>query len=112
MDKKKECGDIHKYVDITHLEIIIGLKTYKEKYKSDPDNFAIHGYDAAMIVVDAIKRAGSTDGTKVAEAIAKTKDLPVATGKVTLDKDHNPTSGAVIIALKGGVQTFVEKITL
>jgi branched-chain amino acid transport system substrate-binding protein len=88
------------------------IKTYKEKYKSDPDNFAIHGYDAAMIVVDAIKRAGSTDGTKVAEAIAKTKDLPVATGKVTLDKDHNPTSGAVIIALKGGVQTFVEKITL
>ena len=33
MDKSKECGDIHKYMDITHLEIIIGLKTYKEKYK-------------------------------------------------------------------------------
>jgi branched-chain amino acid transport system substrate-binding protein len=44
--------------------------------------------------------------------MAKTKDLQVATGKVTFDDKHNPISGAVIIELKDGVQTFKEKIAL
>lgn len=87
------------------------IKTYKEKFKADPDNFAIHGYDAAMVVMDAIKRVG-TDGTKLAEAIGATKDLQVATGKVTFDKEHNPISGAIVIEYKDGVQTFKEKINL
>ena len=81
-------------------------------FNAEPDNFAIHGYDAAIIVFEAIKRAGTTDGTKVAAEMAKTKDLQVATGKVTFDDKHNPISGAVIIELKDGVQTFKEKIAL
>ena len=88
------------------------IKDYKAKYKTDPDNFSIHGYDAAMVVVEAIKRAGSTDGVKIAQELSKMKDFPVATGKFTVDANHNPVSGAVIIELKDGVQTFKEKITL
>lgn len=88
------------------------IKNYKEMFNAEPDNFAIHGYDAAIIVFEAIKRAGTTDGTKVAAEMAKTKDLQVATGKVTFDDKHNPISGAVIIELKDGVQTFKEKIAL
>lgn len=88
------------------------IKNYKAMFNAEPDNFAIHGYDAAIIVFEAIKRAGSTDGTKLAAEMAKTKDLQVATGKVTLDDKHNPISGAVIIELKDGLQTFKEKITL
>ena len=88
------------------------IKDYKAKYNTEPDNFSIHGYDAALVVIEAIKRAGSTDGTKIAQELAKIKDFPVATGKFTVDADHNPVSGAVIIELKDGVQTFKEKITL
>jgi len=88
------------------------IKAYKAKFNSEPDNFSIHGYDGALVVVEAIKRAGSTDGTKIAEEIAKMKDFQVATGKFTVDKDHNPVSGGIIIELKDGVQTFKEKINL
>lgn len=88
------------------------IKAYKEKYKAEPDNFSIHGYDAALVVVEAIKKAGNTDGKKIAEELAKIKDFPVATGKFTVDKDHNPVSGGIIIELKDGVQTFKEKINL
>ena len=88
------------------------IKAYKAKFNSEPDNFSIHGYDGALVVVEAIKRAGSTDGTKIAEEISKMKDFQVATGKFTVDKDHNPVSGGIIIELKNGVQTFKEKINL
>ena len=88
------------------------IKAYKAKFNAEPDNFSIHGYDGALVVIEAIKRAGSTDGTKIADEIAKMKDFQVATGKFTVDKDHNPVSGGIIIELKNGVQTFKEKINL
>ncbi len=88
------------------------IKNYKELNKKDPDVFAMQGYNAGLVLVNALKQAGTTDGTKLAAAIAATKDLQVASGKLTYDKDHNPITGAIIIAMKDGKQTFKEKINL
>ncbi|MEG0798339.1 MAG: ABC transporter substrate-binding protein [Acidaminococcaceae bacterium] len=88
------------------------IKAYKAAYNAEPDNFAIHGYDAAMIVVNALKKSASTEGVKVAAEMAKTKDLQVATGKVTFDSKHNPIKSAVIIEYKDGIQNFKEKIAI
>ena len=52
----------------------------------------------------------SEDGTKIAEAMAKTKELPVAGGKLTYDDKHNPIVPALIIEVKDGKPTFVDKI--
>jgi len=35
-----------------------------------------------MLVVDAIKRAGSTDPKKIRDALAATKDFPMLTGNL------------------------------
>lgn len=83
---------------------------YKAMYNKEPDVFCMQGYNAGLILADAIKRAGTADGTKLAAAIAATKDLSVASGKLTYDADHNPITSAIIIELKDGVQTFKEKI--
>lgn len=82
-------------------------------YNKEPDVFCMQGYNAGLILADSIKRAGgASDGTKLAAAIAATKDLPVASGKLTYDADHNPITSAIIIELKDGVQSFKEKISL
>ncbi|MBR2182144.1 MAG: ABC transporter substrate-binding protein, partial [Acidaminococcaceae bacterium] len=73
------------------------IKAFKEKYQKDPDFFSMMGYNTVVILADAYKRAGSEDGTKIAEAMAKTKDLPVAGGKLTYDDKHNPIVPALII---------------
>jgi len=68
------------------------IKLYKETYKVDPvlPN-PLMVYDAALWLADAIKRAGSTDGEKLKAALEQTKDLPVLTGKLTVDPStHNP----------------------
>ena len=83
------------------------IKKFKEKYQKDPDIFAMQGYNAGLILADALKRAGTTDGTKLA-----TKDLPVASGKLTFDANHNPVMPALIIGLETGTPTLVEKISL
>lgn len=48
---------------------------YTARYKSDVSTFGGHAYDALMIAVEAIKRAGGTDKTKVRDEIEKTKGL-------------------------------------
>ncbi len=88
------------------------IADYKAMYSKDPDIFCMQGYNAGLVLADALKRAGTTDGTKLAAAIAATKDLPVASGKLTYDKDHNPIISAIIIEMKDGVQSFKEKISL
>lgn len=89
------------------------IADYKAMYQKDPDIFCMQGYNAGLVLADALKRAGDgADGTKLAAAIAATKDLPVASGKLTYDKDHNPIISAIIIEMKDGVQSFKEKISL
>lgn len=89
------------------------IADYKAMYQKDPDIFCMQGYNAGLVLADALKRAGDgADGTKLAAAIAATKDLPVASGKLTYDKDHNPIISAIIIEMKDGVQSFKEKIRL
>ena len=87
------------------------VAAFKKEYKDEtPDAFAALGYDAGMMFADAVNRAGSADPQKIRDAMEKTKDLQVATGKLTLDTKHNPIKGAVIIEMKEGKQTFKEKI--
>jgi branched-chain amino acid transport system substrate-binding protein len=81
------------------------VKSYKAKYNAAPDALAALGYDATNIMLDAIQRAGSTDGDKIKAALVAT-DLKTVTGQVKFDDHRNPLKSAVIIEIKGGKQTF------
>ena len=49
---------------------------YKKAFNGEtPDAMAALGYDSAMVLADAIKRAGTTDGPKVRDALAATKEF-------------------------------------
>jgi len=84
---------------------------YKARYSATPDALAGLGYDAASVLFDAIKRANSTDGAKVRDAIAATKDLPGVTGRITIDKDRNAVKPAIMLQIKDGKLEYVETIT-
>ncbi len=55
--------------------VVSYTKEYTARYKSDVSTFGGHAYDALMIAVEAIKRAGGTDKAKVRDEIEKTKGL-------------------------------------
>jgi branched-chain amino acid transport system substrate-binding protein len=59
------------------------LKNYKADYKIDPDMVGASSYDALMILVNAIGRAGSTDLKAVTKALLETKDYNGLTGKIS-----------------------------
>jgi len=86
------------------------VAAYKAEYGQEPSALAALGYDAALMTIDAIKRANSADPVKVRDALEQTKDLQVVTGIITLDASHNPIKSGVVIEMKDGKQTFKEKI--
>ena len=59
------------------------LLAYQQKYEAahgDVSTFGGHAYDAFVIAVEAIKRAGTTDKAKVRDAIEQTQGLPGTAG--------------------------------
>ena len=76
-----------------------------------PDAMAALGYDSAMVLADAIKRAGTTEHSKLRAAIAATKNYDGVTGRTTIDSNRNATKSAVVITVKDGQFKFVESIS-
>jgi branched-chain amino acid transport system substrate-binding protein len=70
--------------------VAIGYKkAYEARFASEVSTFGGHAYDALMIAVDAIKRAGSTDKAKMRDAIEATKGYIGTGGIVNMSaKDH------------------------
>jgi branched-chain amino acid transport system substrate-binding protein len=83
---------------------------YKGKFGATPDALAALGYDAARILSDAITRAKSTDGPKVRDALAQTKDFAGVTGSITIDKDRNAVKPVVMLKVQDGKFVFQERI--
>jgi branched-chain amino acid transport system substrate-binding protein len=86
------------------------IKKYRDKFKEETDAMAALGYDSAMLLADAIKRAGTTDPEKLRDAIAATKDYQGITGKITIDSQRNASKPAVILAIKDGKFKYVETV--
>ena len=59
-------------------------------------------------LADAIKRAGTTEGPKLRDALAATKDFPGVTGTITLDAKRNASKPAVILTVKDGRFQYVD----
>lgn len=86
------------------------VKKFKAKYNEVPDAMAALGYDSAKVLVDAMKRAGTTDSQKLRDAIAATKEFQGVTGKTQIDDKRNASKPAVIVTIKNGQFKYVETI--
>lgn len=75
------------------------VKKYTEKYNKEADSWSPFAYDALYTLVDAIKRAGSTDKQAIQKAIAETKDLQGATGATSFVGKREP-EGKDLVVLK------------
>jgi branched-chain amino acid transport system substrate-binding protein len=96
-------------------EVKAWLERYGAAYKNEdgtpkvPDALATLAYDAANILFQAIKAAGSSDTAKVQPAIVS-GTFPVVSGTVKYDASHNPIKNAVVVGVSGGKKTAVGSV--
>lgn len=87
------------------------VENYRKRWNGkSPDALAACGYDSALVLADAIKRAGTTEGPKVREALAATKDFKAVTGTITLNKQRDATKAAVILQVMDGKFKYLETV--
>ncbi len=83
---------------------------FNSRYNIKPDALAALGYDAMRVLADAIKRAGTTNGPKLRDAIAATKDFPGVTGVITINSERNAVKSAVVLKIQDGKFVYQETI--
>lgn len=86
------------------------LDAYNKKYGKEPAAVTALGYDAYLLALDAIERAGSADPKAIRDAVAATKDFPGAAGTVTLDANGDAVKSAVIKTVKDGKFTYMTTV--
>ena len=95
----KETPEVQKFV-----------KSYGAKYSGEiPDAMAALGYDSAMVLADSMKRAGTTEGLKLRDAIAAV-DFVGATGRTKLNAQRDAPKAAVIITVENGKFKFLQDV--
>ena len=93
-------------------EVQAFVQRYQKRWNNEkPEGVSALGYDAVYLIVDAMKKIGTTDGPKLRDAIAATKDFPGVTGRTTLDAHRNSEKAAVMLVVKNGRTEFFESVT-
>ncbi|MBN8596437.1 MAG: ABC transporter substrate-binding protein [Planctomycetes bacterium] len=83
---------------------------YQAAFGETPDGLAALGYDAARLLFDSMQRARSSDGSKVRDAIATTKDFKGVTGTISINEKRDAVKPAVIVEMKGGKPVFRARV--
>ena len=87
------------------------VHSYRQRYGNlTPDAHAALAYDALRFLVEAIQRAGTTEGPKLREALAETKNFAGVTGIISMDRDRNAVKPAVILKLEDTRYIYQETI--
>jgi branched-chain amino acid transport system substrate-binding protein len=88
------------------------FKTFTQKYGvKNPDPYAIYGYEAMNLALDAIKRSGDGSKDSILKAIFATKDRKSVLGTYSIDNNGDTTlTDYGIYGVKNGELVFDETI--
>ena len=86
------------------------LKAFREEFKKEPAAVSALGYDAYMVILDAITRAKSAEPQKIRDALAQTKGLEGAAGVITINAERNADKDAVFKTVKDGKFVFLTTV--
>lgn len=76
----------------------------------EPNVNSALGYDAYMLILDAITRAGKADPEAVTKALAETKGFVGVTGTTTINATHDAEKPVGIVEIKDGKKTYEGEI--
>jgi len=97
----------HYHIDDPSPAVREFVQKYEERFGAKPDSLAALGYDSTRVLAEAIKRAGTTDGPKLRDAIAATKGFSGVTGMINLGPDRNPIGKKLaILEIRNGQLTL------
>lgn len=83
------------------------VEAYKKKYNEEPNAFAALGFDAYLVIIDAINKSKSWKPEDIKNALALTKNFQGATGNITFDENGDAIKDAIVKKIEKGAFKFV-----
>jgi branched-chain amino acid transport system substrate-binding protein len=85
---------------------------YEKRFGHSMDIYAAPAYDAVYILVDAMRRANSTDPAKIVAAMPAT-DYKGVTGEIKFDSKGDIRNGVIsMFGYRGGKKTFLDEVQM
>ncbi|MFN7453399.1 MAG: ABC transporter substrate-binding protein [Pseudobdellovibrionaceae bacterium] len=100
----------HYSTDSTDPAAIEFMAKFKAKYNESPDGLSAAGYDAAQVLIAALKSLPEINPSALRDAIAKTTNFAGATGNITINEQRNATKSAVVVQVQGPTNKFMTSI--
>ncbi|MEM7346963.1 MAG: penicillin-binding protein activator [Chloroflexota bacterium] len=85
------------------------VEAYQSTYASQPDTLSTLGYDTALVLLEAIDRAGTFDPDQISHTL-ENDEFTTVTGPVSFDSHHNPHQPIPIIQIGLDGPQFVTKV--
>ena len=86
------------------------IEEFQAAHNKAPDTMAACGYDAYLVIIDAIERAGAADSASIRDAVATTSGFEGCTGSITLDENGDAVKPAVINTVKDGAFKYLSTV--
>ncbi len=100
----------HFVLDDTRPSVQSFVSNYEAAFNfEEPDALSVLAYDAANIMLSAVKRANSAHGPAIRDTLQATR-INTVCGPLTFDQNRNPIKAAVIVQIKNGKQVYFATI--
>jgi len=93
--------------DQTVNEWVEFKKTFKSRYNYEPDRINALGYDAANLIVNAVRGVGNENSSRIADALQKVQGYQGLAGMVSFDRANNDGANTEAVILKITANGFV-----
>jgi branched-chain amino acid transport system substrate-binding protein len=93
-----------------HAQRAAFSKRYLKAYGTPADTLACLGYDAAEVMIGALRRSKSLDGEDIAAAISATRNYPGVTGHISINAERNADKPLVMLRYHKGVWHYVTTV--
>lgn len=101
----------HYHPDVASPKSREFVERFRRRWGRTPDALAACGYDSALVLADAIRRAGSTEGPMIRDALAATRDFQGVTGIITINENRDARKSAVILQIRNGRFHYLQTVT-
>ncbi len=100
----------HYSPDDPRPEVQEWVRRYQAKHGQKPDALATLGYDAGLLLIQALRNAPNARPDEIKAALGAIKDFPCVSGRITFDEWGNPIKSAVVLEYAKDGQKYVTTI--
>lgn len=86
------------------------IKKYKERHGQVPDALAALGYDATMIVLQALDKAKKPTPEEIMKVLTLMKNFKGVTGTISFDKNGDAVKSVVVLKVDKDGSRYVSTV--